>query len=902
MDREHPFYSVRYGRIALRLISPLLCIAGLCLLVVCFYDFGHTALPPTEKRYLAAKEGGERLRLDKDRSSYREPWEQLITEFKAIYDSDPAWPNRPAALFRAAETLEELSRRSYDKKDAIRAAECFEQVALKHSDSRLADDALFRAAQIRAAWLKDEKGAVNLINRLKQQYPNGDMYSRALALEKTLVAAASGKTSPDAANVAQRALIAQVEEEMPTKGLSEVEAQMSYKKLKERMEALANDPNRKCQRHPWEQLRDDFLGLSAETENLVYSSAAVFKAAQSQEALAKCANLSGEYRKAVNIYLHLAKNMPNSVLADDSLLAAAKIQSESLDNQKAALDILERQLKSYPRGDMRQEALKLQNRLLATMDKGVDPQNMLVPKITSVADAKKQVPEIQKLAWDSLNTNSVQIVLELSRPAQYKAKLIKATNKQPASIVLDFDDADAVRDVKRGVSIRGSLLQAVRSHDNKKGLTLQFDFRNVKRYEVKDIADPPAIIISVATANAPLPKTDKIYAATDIEIQKSNKAKDASKDAPKIEVAQAKTETKQAKSEEVKAKATKAENLKPETKPESKPEIKSDTKLAQKEAKSDKSDKVAKADLNKINQGKTKDKELANKDKALANNELNDKINVANDRFADKSQRSLRQKVVPAGRTNLIDQLGLSMQRVVIDAGHGGRDPGAVRNHVYERDITIDVSLRLGQILARHGLEVIYTRTTDRTISLSERTNRANIDRADLFVSIHVNAHPTDITHGFETYYLDMASNSQAARVAALENARSDRRIGDLQDILADVMLFAKQEESRRLANDIHTHTINTLRKQGQKVNDNGVRSAPFHVLLGANMPAVLVELGYCSNVREAKKLSDPQYRQYLADGLAKGILAYRDRLSKRMSVEKVLTDDASSAMYSPRK
>ena len=179
-----------------RLAPPLLFIVGLCLLVMCCYDAGYSALPPTEKRYAAAKESAERLRLDEKRAGLREPWETIAREFQSIYQNDPKWPNRPAALFRAAETLEELARRSFAREDVVNAVKCYEQVAQRHADSRLADDALYCAARLRAAWLKDDKGALALIARMKRQYPDGDMLPQALAMEKALRASANGKTTP----------------------------------------------------------------------------------------------------------------------------------------------------------------------------------------------------------------------------------------------------------------------------------------------------------------------------------------------------------------------------------------------------------------------------------------------------------------------------------------------------------------------------------------------------------------------------------------------------------------------------------------------------------------------------------------------------------------------------------
>ena len=124
-----------------RLAPPLAFVFAICLLVICCYDSGYSGLPPTEKRYAAAKAGIINLKRDEKNSKLREPWEKLAGEFRSIYDADPAWPNRAAALFRAAESLEELASRSFAKSDARKAVECYETLALRHAGSRLADDA-----------------------------------------------------------------------------------------------------------------------------------------------------------------------------------------------------------------------------------------------------------------------------------------------------------------------------------------------------------------------------------------------------------------------------------------------------------------------------------------------------------------------------------------------------------------------------------------------------------------------------------------------------------------------------------------------------------------------------------------------------------------------------------------
>lgn len=233
--------------------------------------------------------------------------------------------------------------------------------------------------------------------------------------------------------------------------------------------------------------------------------------------------------------------------------------------------------------------------------------------------------------------------------------------------------------------------------------------------------------------------------------------------------------------------------------------------------------------------------------------------------------------VLPA---NLAHQLGLSVHSVILDPGHGGRDPGTSHNGIVEREVTLELARLTGAILAAKGMKVHYTRQDNRWISLEKRSRRAHEVKADLFISIHVNANPKPAVSGFETYYLDFASSSEAARLAGVENAVSERNLGEMEGMLADLMLGARTQESRRLARNIQNNTLARLKKKGYATRDGGLKSAPFVVLLGSGMPGVLVEVGYCTNVQEARWLADKKYRTSLAEGIAAGILAYSGNLA----------------------
>jgi N-acetylmuramoyl-L-alanine amidase len=230
---------------------------------------------------------------------------------------------------------------------------------------------------------------------------------------------------------------------------------------------------------------------------------------------------------------------------------------------------------------------------------------------------------------------------------------------------------------------------------------------------------------------------------------------------------------------------------------------------------------------------------------------------------------------------SLVEQLGLTVRTIMIDPGHGGKDPGAMGNGLRESALTLRMARLVGQMLQKKGFTVLYTRTSDRFISLEQRTALANDKKADLFVSLHVNANNDKNVSGLETYFLDLARSSSAAHVAARENAVSVKGISDLQFILTDLMLNAKLQESREMANFVHDRFVARVTKAGFTPKDNGVRSAPFFVLMGARMPAILVELGYLSNDDDAARLKSPKFQERIAEGIVEGIQEYKAKLDR---------------------
>jgi N-acetylmuramoyl-L-alanine amidase len=238
------------------------------------------------------------------------------------------------------------------------------------------------------------------------------------------------------------------------------------------------------------------------------------------------------------------------------------------------------------------------------------------------------------------------------------------------------------------------------------------------------------------------------------------------------------------------------------------------------------------------------------------------------------------------GNFSIARQLGLGVSRIVIDAGHGGHDPGARARGVVEAELVLDVALRLEKLLQKMpGVEVVLTRRTDDFVPLQERTAIANREGADLFLSIHANASTSSQARGIETYFLNFASNLSAAAVAARENAASGQSMGELPDIVKAIALNNKLDESRDFATHVQHAMLDQLRSSNKSVRDLGVKQAPFVVLIGAAMPSVLAEISFVTNPQEARLLKSGAYRQKIADALFTGIKKYQASLNKVTTV-----------------
>lgn len=234
------------------------------------------------------------------------------------------------------------------------------------------------------------------------------------------------------------------------------------------------------------------------------------------------------------------------------------------------------------------------------------------------------------------------------------------------------------------------------------------------------------------------------------------------------------------------------------------------------------------------------------------------------------------------GDRSLIRALGLKIGKIVVDAGHGGHDTGTIGpNGLREKDLVLDVALRLGKLLEHKlGADVVYTRDDDTFVPLETRTAIANQSQADLFISIHANSSSDPNARGVETYYLNFTSSASALEVAARENAVSEKSIHELQDLVKKIALKEKIEESREFAGDVDKSLHDGLAARSPGLKDRGVKKAPFIVLIGANMPSILAEISFVSNPVDERRLMKPEYRQKIAESLYRGVAKYVSGLS----------------------
>lgn len=583
-----------------------------------------------------------------------------------------------------------------------------------------------------------------------------------------------------------------------------------------RFAKLRADPASVNRRDLWKALDARLAKLADAAKGDSLTSRILYCQAWANEELAKRSVLDRDYEAAVALYARAARTAPKSHVADDALLRRATILIETLKRPDDARSDLKRLLASHPKKGLAERAKSL----LAEIGPAAPPAKKPAAKSPPPAPASASHPATLERLRITPTASGSRLTLILDRETSYRYQLLNQTRPSGEPVKRLYIDLDNTRTGSKIPSEKrfdtGNVARLRAGYFTPDTVRVVLEFDGVHQYELQAKSAPFRILLDL-TGRAGTGK-----------------------------------------------------------RPEHRGQAASPT--------GDKTTQIVTwlgnifRDSKKIRLGPSPRKQDRTPGKKSAS--------APRHRASPPPKPKLRADFKPSKAQkkrlgDLVEQLGLSVRTVMIDPGHGGKDPGASGLYgLREKDVNLRFAKILGGMLRKKGFRVLYTRTRDVFIPLETRTKMANTRGADLFVSVHCNAHHDPASSGLETYSLNLASSRDAVRVAARENASSSKKISDLQAILTDLMLSAKTTESRDLAKIVQKDALSPLRRR-YKTRDRGPHEAPFFVLIGANMPAVLVELGYITNPTEAARLNSGKYLRLLARGLANGIAAYKKKIER---------------------
>ncbi len=676
--------------------------------------------------------------------------------------------------------------------------------------------------------------------------------------------------------------------------LAWADAESEFKAAWKDFHALRKDDRRAQYRSNWQALETRFLGAYKESPRGAWAPKSLFYVGRVNYELGKRSFLKTDYRVALDYFQRVASRFPSHTWSDDALFHMAVIERDHLQAPARALRVLQAQLASYPQGDMADRAKALMAEIereehVVLHAEDQDPRPLpevahaptvsdypegpaqVVTNLAPTAAARGEAAEgpavapamrakpappgparLKRVTFQS-SDDYTRVVVALNKESAYTYNVLEANPQadKPPRLYIDFKDS-RLDGAATDIPIADGILRRVRAGQNKPDVTrVVLDFQTIHKYKIfaMESGDEYRVLIDVSAPDQ--------RAAPQTLAGVSSVVRQPIRHAPpeKRPVAPPKAKPAEAHSQAPPAPPSASLALAPDPKPAppatppmtpSKKGSAAETVVTRPEPAAPAQPAVAAAPPT------PEDYTLEPESKAQAE--------------------------------NLLEALGLKIGVIMIDPGHGGKDPGGMANGLVEKDVNLRFAKILGRKLTEAGFTVLYTREKDVFIPLEERTAMANLKKADLFISIHCNAFPTARISGLETYYLDLAKSDESVRVAARENAVSTKKISDLQFILTDLMLSAKTKESRELAASVHETMVQNLRRH-YTIKDLGVRSAPFYVLMGAHMPSILVELGYMTHPDEAKRLKSETYLERQAAGLVEGVKAYQKSISRYASL-----------------
>lgn len=591
---------------------------------------------------------------------------------------------------------------------------------------------------------------------------------------------------------------------------------------------LANE-KRAGLRAEWEAVMKPFLRSLGADPKSEYAPRSMFFLGRCYEELARRSFSRADRLKALEAYDRMLATYPKYGWSDDALFRMGLIWQEQFRDASKAARVFKTLIDTYPQGDKVPEA---RERLLGIKG-GDQPQ----PVAAATKSAKEKPASGQTAAasekaapaklkdgltllgirhWSS--PDYTRVVMDMTQDVHYERALVEKAAGGNKQLQIILQQAGIAGDVMPARRVDDGILSQIQvGPDPAGGALVTFDLMTMDHYRVFTLPDPYRVVIDIYGTGG---QSRQAVAAS------SPSAAD-SRPGGAVDHVQAALAELQAKQSAAPKKETVAKQA----------------KAAPPKAPAQSSAKQAAAPKGK----------------------------------APEIKVSTTQKKYTG---SLVEQLGLKVRTIMIDAGHGGKDPGAVANRLQEKNINLRMAKILGGMLKEQGFEVHYTRTGDTFIPLEERTAMANGKNADLFISVHCNAHKDKNVRGLEVYYLNLATDAQAVRVAARENGVSAKKISDMQFILSDLMLNSKINESRQMAALVEQETLRTVRPK-YSLSSHGSKGAFFYVLTGARMPSILVELGYLTNAPEAAKLNTDAYLQAMARGLTSGVMAYRKKLER---------------------
>jgi len=546
--------------------------------------------------------------------------------------------------------------------------------------------------------------------------------------------------------------------------------------------------------------------------------------------------------ESISYYRDVNTLFPGNRLSDDALYAVGAILLEDVNDPGRSADTFARIITDYPDGDMR----SLAETQLKQLSKDHDiplPEEMLnaapLMELTNVRPAKY---------WSS--SDYTRVVVQTSGPTAYREKLLEKVGNRPRRLYIDFQNAYIEPRYRSPIPIEDGLLRQVRTGQfSPDTVRVVLDIESISDYKIFSLPDPFRVVIDVRGQKKPqqISSVAPLTPLTPPEPPEPPAKPEAQPEIQEQQIAEASTPVEQEVRPAAPVPVTGAQIRQPprQQEPVPEPQAAPQTQVAER----------VETDPGPVAILKENRKTAA-------------PIVIG--------QETIDSNGIPAPQLSLAQQLGLGIGTIVIDPGHGGKDPGALGYGLKEKDIVLKTGRKLAEHLrSKLNATVILTREDDTFLPLEERTAIANTNAADLFISLHLNAHPSPDIRGFETYFLNLTANAEAMRVAARENATSTHQLSDLQDILSDIMKNAKINESSRLAEQVHTSIGSGLAESQYQLKDMGVQQAPFYVLIGAEMPAILIEMAFISNPDDAKLLADDTFIATLTEQIAGGISQY---------------------------